>query len=121
MLTWNTRLKTIHFQLPTNTLPFLLFYRTSILSGTCVRQSGQGHYFEAIACCETAINMNSDNENGYYAKACCYSLQNDEQQAINNLTKAIEIAPLRCRLEAKVNPDFDNFRSNVEFQALLDK
>ena len=34
------KLKTIHFQLPMNALPFLTFYRISILSGTCVRQSG---------------------------------------------------------------------------------
>ncbi len=74
-----------------------------------------------MACCKSAISINSDNENGYYAKACCYSLQNDEQQAIENLAKAIEIAPLRCRLEAKVNPDFYHLRSNVKFQALLDK
>ena len=81
----------------------------------------QGNYPEARACCETAISMDSDNENGYYAKACCYALQNEEQQVIENLAKAIEIAPLRCRLEAKVNPDFDHFRSNVEFQNLLNK
>ena len=36
------KLKTIHFQLPMNALPFLTFYRISILSGTCVRQSGRG-------------------------------------------------------------------------------
>ena len=34
------KLKTIHFQLPMNALPFLTFYRISTLSGTCVRQSG---------------------------------------------------------------------------------
>ncbi|MEM8718959.1 MAG: tetratricopeptide repeat protein [Cyanobacteria bacterium P01_G01_bin.39] len=79
----------------------------------------QGNYSEAMACCELAINMNSNNENGYYAKACCYSLQNDKKQATENLAKAIEIAPLRCRLEAKVNPDFDHLRSNSEFQTLL--
>jgi len=35
------KLKTIHFQLPMNALPFLTFYRISILSGTCVRQSAK--------------------------------------------------------------------------------
>ena len=80
----------------------------------------QGNYSEAMACCESAISMNSDNENAYYAKACCYALQNDEQKVIKNLAKAIEIAPLRCRLEAKVNPDFDHLRSNVEFRTLLE-
>lgn len=34
------KLKTIHFQLPIDTLPFSLFNRISILSDTCVRQPG---------------------------------------------------------------------------------
>ena len=35
-------LKIIHFQLPMNSLPFLPLHQISILSSTCVRQSGTG-------------------------------------------------------------------------------
>jgi hypothetical protein len=35
------KLKTIHFQLPIDTLPFSLFNRISILSDTCVRQPAE--------------------------------------------------------------------------------
>ena len=48
MLTWNIRLKTIHFQLTINSLSFLLFYRISILSHICVRQSGLKEHLSSL-------------------------------------------------------------------------
>ncbi len=79
----------------------------------------QGDYNEALKYCDQAISMDAKNEACYYAKACYYALQNDEQQTIENLSKSIDIAPRRCRLEAKNNPDFNSLKNNPQFQALL--
>ncbi|MEL6787069.1 MAG: hypothetical protein AAFO76_06580, partial [Cyanobacteria bacterium J06607_15] len=62
---------------------------------------------------------NSDREYVFYAKSCFFALQNQEQEAIKNLKEAIAIAPLKCKLEAKHNPDFDRLRDNPEFKALI--
>jgi hypothetical protein len=55
----------------------------------------------------------------YYGKACCCSLQGEIGQAIDNLQKAIDIAPRRSRSEAKHNPDFDSIRDDERFRALM--
>jgi tetratricopeptide (TPR) repeat protein len=78
-----------------------------------------GRYTEALADCEHAINQNPKHESGYYGKACCYALQGDIGQAIDNLQKAIDIAPRRSRREAKHNPDFDSIRDDERFRALM--
>ena len=76
-------------------------------------------YTEAIAECEQAIKQNPKHESGYYGKACCYALQGEIEQAIDNLQKAIDIAPRRSRSEAKHNPDFDSIRDDERFRALM--
>ena len=79
----------------------------------------KGDYNEALEFCNQAISKNANHEAGYYAKACYHALQNEVQQAIDNLSKAIDIAPRECRIEAKTNPDFNNLKNNLQFQALL--
>ena len=76
-------------------------------------------YTEALADCEQAIKQNPKHESGYYGKACCYALQGEIEQAIDNLQKAIDIAPRRSRREAKHNPDFDSIRDDERFRALM--
>jgi tetratricopeptide (TPR) repeat protein len=78
-----------------------------------------GRYTEALADCEQAIKQDPKHESGYYGKACCYALQGDIGQAIDNLQKAIDIAPRRSRNEAKHNPDFDSIRDDERFRALM--
>jgi tetratricopeptide (TPR) repeat protein len=78
-----------------------------------------GRYTEALADCEHAIKQKPKHESGYYGKACCYALQGDIGQAIDNLQKAIDIAPGRSRREAKQNPDFDSIRDDEGFRALM--
>jgi len=78
-----------------------------------------GRYTEALAECEQAIKQNSKDESGYYGKACCYALQGEIGQAIDNLQKAIDIAPRRSRREAKHNRDFDSIRDDERFRALM--
>jgi tetratricopeptide (TPR) repeat protein len=76
-------------------------------------------YTEALAECEQAIKQNPKHESGYYGKACCYALQGEIGQAIDNLQKAIDIAPRISRREAKHNPDFDSIRDDERFRALM--
>jgi tetratricopeptide (TPR) repeat protein len=78
-----------------------------------------GRYTEALADCEQAIKQDPKHESGYYGKACCYALQGEIGQAIDNLQKAIDIAPRRSRSEAKHNPDFDSIRDDERFRALM--
>jgi tetratricopeptide (TPR) repeat protein len=78
-----------------------------------------GRYTEALAECEIAIQQDPKHESGYYAKACYYALHGELEQVIENLQKAIEIAPRRSRQEAKRNPDFDGIRNNEQFRALV--
>jgi tetratricopeptide (TPR) repeat protein len=78
-----------------------------------------GRYTEALADCEQAIKQDPKHESGYYGKACCYALQGEIGQAIDNLQKAIDIAPRLSRNEAKHNPDFDSIRDDERFRALM--
>ncbi|MEM8722003.1 MAG: hypothetical protein AAGE84_22370 [Cyanobacteria bacterium P01_G01_bin.39] len=79
----------------------------------------QSQFGQAMKYIEQAESMNRDREYIYYAKACYFALQNNQLQAIENLKKAINIAPIRCELEAEHNPDFEKLRDNPEFQALI--
>ncbi|MBW4658915.1 MAG: tetratricopeptide repeat protein [Drouetiella hepatica Uher 2000/2452] len=76
-------------------------------------------YTEALADCEQTIQQDPKDESSYYAKACCHALQNEIEQAIDYLQKAIDIAPRRSRSEAKRNPDFDGIRTHERFRALV--
>ena len=78
-----------------------------------------GRYIEALIECEQAIKQNPKHESGYYAKACWYALQDEIDQAINNLQQAIDIAPRHSRSAAKHNPDFDSIRDDERFRALV--
>jgi tetratricopeptide (TPR) repeat protein len=69
-----------------------------------------GRFAEALSDCKLAIKQDSSDECGHYALACCATHQNNIEQAISSLQKAIDIAPHRCRREAKHNPDFDSMR-----------
>jgi tetratricopeptide (TPR) repeat protein len=78
-----------------------------------------GQYSEALNICEQAIQEDPKHECGYYANACYYALQGTIDLAIDNLKQAISIAPRRCRLEAKHNPDFNEIRNDERFQVLV--
>ncbi|NES00394.1 MAG: tetratricopeptide repeat protein [Symploca sp. SIO1B1] len=79
-----------------------------------------GRYTEALADCEQAIKQDPKHVSGYYGKACCYALQREVEQAIDNLKTAMDIAPRLCRREARHNPDFDSIRDEEGFRALVE-
>lgn len=69
--------------------------------------------------CTSKARGDPKHESGYYGKACCYALQGEIGEAIDNLQKAIDIAPRRSRREAKHHPDFDSIRDDERFRALM--
>ncbi|NES00302.1 MAG: tetratricopeptide repeat protein, partial [Symploca sp. SIO1B1] len=79
-----------------------------------------GRYTEALTDCNQAIKQYPKHVVGYYGKACCYVLQGEIEPALNNLQRAIDIAPRFSRIEAKHNPDFDSIRDEPRFRELMD-
>ncbi|WP_442936549.1 TPR end-of-group domain-containing protein [Nostoc sp.] len=78
-----------------------------------------GRYQDSLATCEKALELQANDESGYYGKACYFALQNDVDLVIKNLQQALNLNSRRCRMEAKLNPDFDSIRDDAIFQALL--
>lgn len=55
----------------------------------------------------------------YYNKACSYGLQGNVDQAIQNLEKAIKLAPNKYKKLAKTDTDFNKVRNDKKFQQLI--
>lgn len=72
-------------------------------------------YSEAVSTCNSVIETNPSNEVGYYGIACCYALQGNYSMALASLQEAININSIRCRREARKNPDFDRLRDDEHF------
>ena len=73
----------------------------------------------AIAAYDKALEIKPDDDATYYNKACCYALQSQIDQAIQNLQQAINLNPDEWREMAKTDSDFDSIRSHTRFQALI--
>jgi tetratricopeptide (TPR) repeat protein len=63
--------------------------------------------------------MKSEDTDAFYNKACCYALQGDVEQALENLQQAINLSPDKYREMAKTDSDFDSLREDERFQALI--
>jgi tetratricopeptide (TPR) repeat protein len=74
---------------------------------------------EAIASYDKALEFKPDKHEAFYNKACCYALQSQIDQAIQNLQQAINLNPDKYREMAKTDSDFDSIRSHTRFQALI--
>ncbi|MEG5041499.1 tetratricopeptide repeat protein [Microcoleus sp. B3-D2] len=92
--------------------PILLVNKGIVLSRA-------GEYSQAMKLFDRVIREHPENEEGYYGKACCYARQGDTEQAIAALQQAIQIAPRRCCVEARWNPDFDSLRNDEQFISLV--
>ncbi|WP_016865047.1 TPR end-of-group domain-containing protein, partial [Fischerella muscicola] len=86
--------------------------------GIALRQLGR--YEEAIASYDKALEIKPDYHQAWYNKACCYALQVNIEQAIENLQKAIILNP-ECREMAKTDSDFDSIRDDERFQELIEQ
>jgi tetratricopeptide (TPR) repeat protein len=74
-----------------------------------------GKHLEAVSTCNSVIETNPSDEAGYYGIACCYALQGNYGMALASLQEAININSMRCRREARKNPDFDRLRNDEHF------
>ena len=77
-----------------------------------------GRYEEAIKSFDKALEIKPDNANALYNRACCFSLQNQIEPAIENLAKAISLDN-KYQEMAKTDSDFDKIRENSRFQSLI--
>jgi tetratricopeptide (TPR) repeat protein len=76
-------------------------------------------YEDAIASYDKALQIKPDNPTTFYNKACCHAAQANVEGAIENLSRAIALAPDQYREMAKTDLDFDSIRENERFQALV--
>jgi len=76
-------------------------------------------YEDAIASYHKALAIKPDYYQAFYNKACAYSLQNQIELALENLQKAIQLAPEKYREMAKNDSDFDNIPCYSHFQELI--
>ena len=67
---------------------------------------------------DQALVLQPDNASAYYNKACCYSLQQKIELAIDTLQYAITLDS-KYRDMAKTDSDFDGIRDDERFQAVI--
>ena len=65
------------------------------------------------------MKIKPDDHQAWYDKACCYALQGNIEQALENLQKAINLNPDQWREWAKTDSDFDSIRGDERFQTLI--
>ncbi len=80
-----------------------------------------GRLEEAVASYDKAVEIKPDFHQAWYNKACYYALQNNIEQAIENLQIAINLNPEKYQKMAKTDRDFDTIRDNERFQKLIYK
>ncbi|MDP8934764.1 MAG: tetratricopeptide repeat protein, partial [Cyanobacteriota bacterium] len=101
---------------PTSERPFedyLIWYNRG------VELARKGCYSEAIACYETALEINPDFANAFYNKACCYALQGFADLALDNLQRAVEFMPNLYRELALADSDLSCIWKQERFEALI--
>jgi len=65
------------------------------------------------------LKIEADNFNVHYNKACIYSLQNNPELSLESLQKSLQINREKSLSLAKLDSDFDNIRSDLRFQELM--
>lgn len=78
------------------------------------------NFDEAISAYQKVIDSGDkdNNANAYYNIACSYSLKGNEDQAITNLKKSIEIDKKFIKLAIK-DKDFESLKNSKEFKELV--
>ncbi|MDM8560165.1 SUMF1/EgtB/PvdO family nonheme iron enzyme [Candidatus Parabeggiatoa sp. HSG14] len=84
----------------------------------CYYAKELGDYKEAITYCDKVLQIKPDYAIAWYNKACYYAIQEQIEQALPDLQKAISLNPKYKEL-AKTDADFDKIRHDARFQALL--
>ena len=77
-----------------------------------------GRYEESLQSYDQALQLNPDDPNTYYNKACCYGLQGNGELAIENLQRAINLDE-KYREMAQTDEDLAKIRENVRFVEIM--
>jgi len=72
----------------------------------------------ALSICNRVLDMDNTNQDAFYQRACAYACLGVEDQAIDDLEKAIDGRSALRELAAD-EADFENLRGNESFDALL--
>lgn len=72
----------------------------------------------ALSICNRVLDMDDNNQDAFYQRACAYACLGVEDQAIDDLEKAIE-GRSALRELASDEADFENLRGNERFDILL--
>jgi len=72
----------------------------------------------ALSICNRVLDMDNTNQDAFYQRACAYACLGVEDQAIDDLEKAINGRSALRELAAD-EADFENLRGNETFDALL--
>jgi len=72
----------------------------------------------ALSICNRVLDMDDTNQDAFYQRACAYACLGVEDQAIDDLAKAINGRSALRDLAAEED-DFENLRGNEDFDALL--
>ena len=72
----------------------------------------------ALSICNRVLEVDDNNQNALYQRACAFACLGDEERAIYDLTQAINGQPSLRELAAE-EADFENLKGNEKFELLL--
>lgn len=72
----------------------------------------------ALSICNRVLEVDDNNQNALYQRACAYACLGAEEQAIYDLTRAIDGQSALRELAAE-EADFENLKGNEKFELLL--
>lgn len=76
-------------------------------------------FYWALSLCNRVLELDSSNAHALYQRACAYACLGSEEQAINDLEKAVSGSASLRELAAE-DPDFESLHGNERFELLID-
>lgn len=76
-------------------------------------------YEEALKACDKAIELDPDDAEAWYGKACIYSLSKDKESALLNLTKATDL-DIKYKEMAKKDDYFKEYWEDEDFKKITE-
>ncbi len=99
-------------------LPFVALVNKGLVHRRLYTDEKEG-IREGIKCFDEAISIAPNYPRAWYNKACYCAFLNDSKKALENLEKAINLAPLKAKELAAEDSDFNLIKEDEEFKKLL--